>query len=156
MYPRKVNIKIENLPFICSDDEATALLNHPHEIENVDKIDRRRENNEGVIFHTREAQVTVAVRSEKQLKNLTRWSCDKRTKNEPTLLIGIPLSYHARRCICARSVKRKISNFKPTMKTGASLPGGGRKVAKERKNDISDKNNLGTTPNSNSRIRVAR
>ena len=95
IYPRKVNIKIQNLPIICSDDEAMKLFSFPPEIENIDEIDRRKENVEGVDFYIREAQVKVGVRNEKQLKNLTLWSYDKRTKNEPTLLNGKPVSFHA-------------------------------------------------------------
>ena len=88
LYPRKVNIKIQNLLFICSDDEARKLFSFPPGIENIDEIDRRKEN-EGVDFYTGEAQVKVCVRNEKQLKNLTRWSYDKRTKSSPTLWNGI-------------------------------------------------------------------
>ena len=72
LYPRKVNIKIQNLPFICSDDEAMKLISFPPETENIDEIDRRKENVEGVDFYTGEAQVKVGVRKEKQMKNRTR------------------------------------------------------------------------------------
>ena len=95
MYPRKANIKIQNFPSICSDDEARKLFSFPPEIEKIDEIDRRKENIEGVDFYTGEAQLKVCVRNEKQLKNLTRWSYDKRTKNAPTLWNGIPVSFHA-------------------------------------------------------------
>ena len=42
MYPRKVNIKIQKLPFICSNDEAMKLFNLPPQIENIDEINRRK------------------------------------------------------------------------------------------------------------------
>ena len=72
-----------------------SYLVFPPEIEKIDEIDRRKENIEGVDFYTGEAQLKVCVRNEKQLKNLTRWSYDKRTKNAPTLWNGIPVSFHA-------------------------------------------------------------
>ena len=56
MYPRKVNIKSQNLPFICSDDDAMKLFNLPPQIENIDEIDRRKEKVEGVAFYTGEAR----------------------------------------------------------------------------------------------------
>ena len=62
MYPQKVNIKIQNLPFICWDDEAMKLFNPPPQVENIDEIDRRKENVEVVDFYTGEAQVKVGVR----------------------------------------------------------------------------------------------
>ena len=42
MYPRKVNIKIQNFPFICPDDETMKLFSFPPEIENIDEIDQRK------------------------------------------------------------------------------------------------------------------
>ena len=123
LYPRKVNIKIQNLPFICSDDEAMKLFSFLPETENLDEIDRRKENVEGVDFYTGEAQVKVCVRNEKQMKNLTRWSYDKRTKNAPTLWNGIPANFTLRRCISAKSARNKLGNFRATRKTGASWRG---------------------------------
>ena len=111
MYPRKVNIKFHNLPFICSDDEATKLLNLPPENENIDIIDRRKENVEGVDFYTREAQVRVGVRNERQLKNLTRWSYEMRTKNEVTRWNGIPVSFHAPSLHMCEECKKQNRQF---------------------------------------------
>ena len=50
MYPRKVNIKIQNFPFICPDDETMKLFSFPPQIENIDEINQRKENVEGVDF----------------------------------------------------------------------------------------------------------
>ena len=123
MHPRKVSVKIQNLPFICSDDEAMKLFSFPPETQNIDDIDRRKENVEGVDFYTGEAQVKVCVCNEKQLKNLTRWSYDKRTKNAPILWNGTPASFTLRRCISAKSARNKLGNFRATRKTGASWRG---------------------------------
>ena len=111
MYPRKVNIKIQNLPFICSDDEAMKLFNLPPQVENIDEIVRRKENVEGVDFYTGEAQVKVGVWNERQLKNLTRWSYDNRTKNEPTLWNGIPVSFHAPSLHMCEDCKKQNKRF---------------------------------------------
>ena len=111
MYPRKVNIKIQNLPFICSDDESMKLFSVPPEIENIDATDRRKENVEGVDFNTREAKVKVGVRNQKQLKNLSRWSYHKRTKNEPTLRNGIPVSFHAPSLHKCEECKKQTRQF---------------------------------------------
>ena len=110
-HERKVNIKFHNLPFICSDDEATKLLNLPPEIENVDVIDRKKENVEGVDFYTGEAQVRVGVRNERQLKNLTRWSYEMRTKNEATRWNGIPVSFHAPSLHMCEECKKQNRRF---------------------------------------------
>ena len=123
MHPRKVNIKIQNLTFICSDDEARKLFSFPPENQNIDEIDRRKENVEGVDFYTGEAQVKLGVRNEKQMKNLTRRSYDKRTKNTPTLWNGIPASFTLRRSISAKSARNKLGNCRATRKTGASWRG---------------------------------
>ena len=111
LYPRKVNIKIQNLPFICSDDEAMKLFRFLPETENIDEIDRRKENVEAVDFYTGEAQVKVGVRNEKQMKNLTRWSYDKRTKNARTLWNGIPASFHAPSLHKCEECKKQTRQF---------------------------------------------
>ena len=111
MYPRKVNIKFHNLPFICSDDEATKLLNLPPEIENIVIIDRKNKNIEGVDFYTGEAQVRVGVRNERQLKNFTRWSYEMRTKNEATRWNGIPVLFHAPSLHMCEECKKQNRRF---------------------------------------------
>ena len=111
MYPRKVNINFHNLPFICSDDEATKLSNLHPEIENIDIIDRKKENVEWVDFYTGEAQVRVGVRNERQLKNLTRWSYEMRTKNEATRWNGIPVSFHAPSLHMCEECKKQNRRF---------------------------------------------
>ena len=111
MYPRKANIKIQNFPFICPDDETMKLFSFPPEIENIDEIDQRKENVEGVDFYTGEPQVKVCVRNEKQLKNLTRWSYDKRTKNAPTLWNGIPAPFHAPSLHKCEECKKQTRQF---------------------------------------------
>ena len=111
LYPRKRNIKIQNIPFICSDDEAMKLFSFPPETENIDEIDQRKENFEGVDFYTGEAQVKVSVRNEKQMKNLSRWSYEKRTKNSPILWIGIPVSFHAASLHKCEECKKQTRQF---------------------------------------------
>ena len=111
LYPRKVNIKIQNLHFICSDDEAMKLFSYLPETENIDEIDRRKENVEVVDFYTGEAQVKVGVRNEKQMKNHTRWSYDKRTKNALTLWNGIPASFHAASLHKCEECKKQTRQF---------------------------------------------
>ena len=61
MYPQKVNIKIQILPFICSDDEAVALVDLPPEIENIENVDRRRENVEGADFYEKRNSNSVCA-----------------------------------------------------------------------------------------------
>ena len=111
MHPRKVNVKIQNLPFICSDDDAMKLFSFPPETQNIDDIDRRKENVEGVDFYIGEAQVKVGVRNEKQMKNLTRWSYDKRTKNAPTLWNEKPVSFHAPSLHKSEECKKQTRQF---------------------------------------------
>ena len=111
MYPRKVNIKIQNLPFICSDDELMKLFSFPPETQNIDDIDRRKENVEGVDFYIGEAQVKVGVRNEKQMKKTTRWSNDERTKNAPIIWNGIPASFHAPSLQKCEECKKQTRQF---------------------------------------------
>ena len=81
------------------------------ETENKDEIDRRKGNVEGVDFYIREAQVKVGVRNEKQLKNLTLWSNNKRTRNEPTLWNGKPVSFHAPSLHKCEEYKKQTRQF---------------------------------------------
>ena len=111
MYPRKVNIKIQNFPFICPDDKLMKLFSFPPETENRDEDDRRKEKVEGVDFYIGEAQVKVGVRNEKQMKNLTRWSYDKRTKNAPIFWNGIPASFHAPSLQKCEECKKQTRQF---------------------------------------------
>ena len=123
MSPQKVNVKSQNLPSISSDDEAKALLYRPSEIENMDKIDRRRENVEGVDFYTAEAQVKVGVSNERQLKISLGGHMTTEPKMNQPFGKEFQCLFTLRHCIYAKSARNKTGNFKATIKIGASWRG---------------------------------
>ena len=95
LFPRNVNVKFLNLPYICQDDDVTTLMELPPNIELTDAIERKTELIDGIEFYTGEAIAKVAIHNENELKALTRWSYDQRMKNQPTVWNSIPICFHA-------------------------------------------------------------
>ena len=94
-YPRKVRIKINNLPAICSDAEAKTLMRMPENLSHKPQIDREyMELTRGKKICNGSASLEVILNNEEEEQCLRTWSYKRRTSEKLTWN-GVEISSHA-------------------------------------------------------------
>ncbi len=92
-YPRKVKIKLSNLPFICNDSQAIKLMALPPNIAIAPKIHRFTEKLANGTFYNGLAVLETTVNNKEQEDLLRNWSFNARTAYGSEWN-GIPISFH--------------------------------------------------------------
>ena len=76
-FPRKVWVKINNLPFLCSDEVLLSLLDLPEGVEISENVTRETIQTENGTIHNGKAKLSVVVPDSEKLKELKQWSLEK-------------------------------------------------------------------------------
>ena len=92
-FPKRVNIKISNLPFICTEATLLQLMELPEEVQ-VIRLRRQTESTESGEFYDGEATLAIFVKDQETLENVKCWSHSIRTK-KPVEWHEIPIKFHA-------------------------------------------------------------
>ena len=84
LFPKKINIKFENLPFICRPADIYNLLQLPKGVEPAGAVNRETKKTQAGEFYTGHARMLVNVNDEEALSELTEGSHKQKTeKKEP-------------------------------------------------------------------------
>ena len=77
-YPRRYNIKLVNLPYVCSDTETLKLIELPEGIEHNPTINRMKVNIDGDFIFDGYATLSVTVHNANEEEKLRKWSYENK------------------------------------------------------------------------------
>ena len=89
-YPRKVWLRITNLPYLCNDSSLTEMLNLPEQIQTLGPLQRETINTEYGQIHSGKARIQVSVPDADSINRLREWSFLK-NGHESTKWCDIPI-----------------------------------------------------------------
>ena len=93
MYPKKVTLRISNLPALCTDGELKEMINFPPETQ-TSELARTTINTDFGPIYNGDAYATVLLYSEEEEKRLTEWSFKQKLLETPPEWHGIPVYCH--------------------------------------------------------------
>ena len=73
-YPRKVWVRITNLPYLCNDVSLMEMLNLPDQIQPLGPLQRETINTEFGQIHSGKARIQVSVPDAESINRLREWS----------------------------------------------------------------------------------
>ena len=110
-YPRKLKIKINNLPLICSDVELKSYLRLPPGVTHAPESKRETfDLGDGKVVHTGKATLEVIVPNEQHEEKLRQWSYDN-AMSEGIDWNGVNVTFHApslHACEICKSMERRF------------------------------------------------
>ena len=100
LYPKRYNIKISQLPFVCSQAVLVELLRSPQEVNFIESLHRFTEKSNNGELYNGIAVTQVATPNKNAEENLRTWSFQARTTenvewNDSLIHFHVPAIHHS-------------------------------------------------------------
>ena len=93
LYPKRYNVKINQLPFVCSEAVLIELLKLPEDVQIIESLHRFTEKSKNGEFFNGSAVLQVAVNNKESEENLRSWSHSSRM-DDPIDWNGIFIEFY--------------------------------------------------------------